>query len=97
VAYIDFAKAFDSVSIPKLMYKLSFYGISGNVLSCIKSFLSNRTQRVRVGSSFSIEKSVISGVPQGSVLGPILFVLFVNEIGEYLGDTGNTKLFADDL
>ena len=62
VAYIDFAKAFDSVSLPKLMHKLPSYGLAGNLLSCIKAFLTNRSQRVRVGSSFSVEKkcSVVS-------------------------------------
>ena len=97
VAYIDFSKAFDSVSLPKLMHKLSSYGLAGNLLSCIKVFLTNRFQRVRVGSNFSVEKTVLSDVPQGSMLGPILFILFVNNISNFIGNTSNVKLFADDL
>jgi len=70
VAHVDFARAFDSVSIPKLIHKLKWAGIEGQLLACISSLLSGRTQRVKIGSSFSAFETVGSGVPQGSVLGP---------------------------
>ena len=97
IIYIDFASAFDSVSVPKLIHRLSFMGICDPLLSCIKSFLTNRSQRVVVGKSASSYAPVISGVPQGSVLGPILFILYVNDIPEMSASTDTSKLFADDV
>ena len=70
IAYIDFQRAFDSVSHNKLIHKLRSYGIEGNLLFWIISFLSNRTQVVRVGTSFSSSCAVTSGIPQGKCLGP---------------------------
>lgn len=97
VAFFDFAKAFDRVSIPKLIFKLNCAGIEGRLLSCIESFLSNRTQIVRVGKAISHPRPLRSGVPQGSVLGPILFIFFINNISESLPVGVKSKLFADDL
>jgi len=71
--YTDFTKAFDVVSIPKLLYKLELYGIKGLLLSCINSFITGRVQCVRVGSATSGVLPVLNGVAQGSVLGPLLF------------------------
>ena len=76
IAYIDFAKAFDRVSIPKLLYKLNQIGIVGSLFSCIRSLLSYRKQCVKVDNAFSALKDVTSGVPQGSVLGPVFFIFF---------------------
>jgi hypothetical protein len=93
--YIDFAKAFDSVSHPKLMYKLSKYGISGVLLAWIKAFLSNRTQYVSVENANSKICPVTSGVPQGTILGPILFLLYVNDLPDCIKNS-SVSLYADD-
>ena len=97
IAYIDFQKAFDSVSHPKLLHKLSSYGINGNLYFWISAFLSNRLQQVKVGSSLSSSCQVTSGVPQGSVIGSLLFNLFVNDVTDHLNSTSTAKSFADDI
>ncbi|EFO84347.1 hypothetical protein CRE_15119 [Caenorhabditis remanei] len=93
--YIDFRKAFDKISTRKLMTKLESYGIKGNMLRWLDSFLSNRTQVITLNGSYSVPKDVKSGVPQGSVLGPLLFLLFINDIGDKL--SARHLMFADDL
>jgi hypothetical protein len=97
VANIDFAKAFDSVSVSKLIYKLSRFGIKGKLSDCIASLLTDRHQRVKVGACLSGSRTLRSGVPQGSVLGPVLFVLFINDIVRVLPPKMCSKIFADDL
>ena len=97
VAHIDFARAFDSVSLPKLIHKLKWAGVRGTLLACIESLLFGRTQQVKVGTSYSNPKSVVSGVPQGSVLGPTLFIFFINNITEAIPAPSTPKLYADDL
>jgi len=93
-----YSKDFKCVSRKKLLIKLSAYGITGNLLQWIDSFLSNRTQQTRVGASLSDMISLASGVVQGSVIGPLLFLLFINDIGDVLcGDRCTCKLYADDV
>jgi len=96
VIYIDFRRAFDSVVHSKLLYKLQNIGICGKLLCWIAAFLSGRSQSVVVGDSVSNSVPVISGVPQGSVLGPLLFLVFINDLCDIFGPDIKIKLFADD-
>jgi hypothetical protein len=95
VAYLDLAKAFDSVSHAKLIHKLKSYGIRGSLLMWIESFLSNRQQRVIVENSKSNPIQVISGVPQGTILGPLLFIIYINDVVDVV-QFSKVKLYADD-
>ena len=97
VANIDFQRAFDSVYHNKLLHKLSAYGIRGNLYYCIASFLSNRLQRVKVGSALSENRPVVSGVPQGSVVAAILFNLFINDLTDELESHIISKLLQTML
>ena len=91
---LDFSKAFDKVSHSRLLYKLQHYGITGKTNKVVSSFLSQLTQRVALEGEHSYEGQVVSGVPQGSVLGPCLFLFYINDITEGLEST--VRLFSDD-
>lgn len=91
---LDLSKAFDTVSHSILCKKLEYYGIQNVALNLIVSYLSDRTQVVKIDKSFSSPNKVIAGVPQGSVLGPFLFVVFVNDF--YVNVPCFSVLYADD-
>ena len=93
--FIDLSKAFDTIDHNKLLAKLNNYGIRGNALKLISSYLSNRKQFVNVLNEKSDELLVEFGVPQGSVLGPLLFILYINDLCK-ITDMGKFVLFADD-
>ena len=91
---LDFSKAFDTVPLKKLLIKLSKYGITGNINKWIQSFLVLRKQQVIVEGESSKPCSVDSGVPQGSVLGPLLLLCHINDLPQRV--TSKVRLFADD-
>ena len=92
--YLDMAKAFDKVWHEGLLYKLKQNGIDGNLLKFFENYLSNRKQRVVLNGESSDWAPIFSGVPQGSVLGPLLFLIFINDLEE--GIISQIKFFADD-
>jgi hypothetical protein len=94
--YLDFSKAFDSVSHTLLLEKLKSFGFHSTLLGWFASYLANRIQEAVVEGSTSEESSVISGVPQGSILGPLLFLLYINDMTEILDEKVKIALYADD-
>ena len=92
--YLDFAKAFDKVPHCRLFKKLEAHGIRGNILNWIKEWLNNRRQKVCIDGELSDWENVTSGVLQGSVLGPLLFLIYINDIDENL--IAKIGKFADD-
>ena len=94
VIYLDFQKAFDKVPHQRLILKLKSHGMGNSILNCIEQWLTDRRKRVVVDGEVSSWKSVLRGVPQGSVLGPILLLVYIDDLEE--GVTGNILEFADD-
>ena len=93
--FLDISEAFDKVWRKGLIFKLKQNGISGNLLSTLADFLNFRKQRVVLNGQLSSWSNIESGVPQGSVLGPFSFLIFLNDLSEVL--TANVRLFADDV
>ena len=92
--FLDMSKAFDKVWYDGLIFKLKTYGIDGKLLKLLKSYLKDRQQRVLLNGQTSSWKNVLAGVPQGSVLGPLLFLIYINDLPD--GLTSIFKIFADD-
>ena len=92
--FLDISKAFDKVWHEGLVFKLKQIGISGNLLNISEDFLRNRKQRVVLNGQTSNWKNIHAGVPQRSILGPLLFLIYVNDLAENL--SSNPKLFPDD-
>ena len=93
-AFLDISKAFDKVWHKGLLYKLKQSGISGNLLDTITDFLNSRNQKLALNGQFSSWTSIEAGVPQGSILGPLLFLICINDLSDDL--LTNVKLFAVD-
>ena len=95
VIYLDCSKAFDSVPHSSLIYKLKIFGLNGDFLSWLKSYLTGRKQQVVTEGAKSSWLSVTSGVPQGSILGPLLLLLYINDMPDVVSFC-SISLFADD-
>ncbi len=94
--FIDFSRAFDTINHSILLKKLNYYGIKGEMLNLLESYVSDRKQYVNYGGKNSTLLDIICGVPQGSVLGPLLFIIFINDIVN-VSKLAKYVLFADDL
>ena len=94
MVFCDFSKAFDKIWHKGLLYKLDKYGIAGNINKWFASYLDGRKQKVLVNGSTSSWKEIKAGVPQGTVLGPLLFLLYINDLPDNLDNP--SRLFADD-
>ena len=94
IIFLDFRKAFDRVPHERLLFKLKKMGIQGRLLAWIESFLGNRKQWVVLNQTVSKWRRVYSGVPQGSVMGLILFQICINDLPDYV--KSSCKIFADD-
>ena len=95
VIYLNISKVFDSIPHNELLVKLHKLGFRGKLLSWFQNYLTNRDQKVRINNSLLISKPVISGVPQGSILGPMFFIIYMNNLPSCVSNT-ESLLFVDD-
>ena len=93
--FLDMSKAFDTLDHEILMQKLSFYGVQNTSLNLFKSYLSERSQFVSIGGTSSPLRTINTGVPQGSILGPLLFIIYINDL-HMASDKFNYIVYADD-
>ena len=95
VVLLDLKKAFDTIDHGILLRKLGLYGITGSALAMIRSYLSDRNKKCQLGDLMSIARRVTCGIPQGSILGPLFFIIYINNLPECLNHA-TPRLFADD-
>ena len=93
---LDFSKAFDTVPHQRMINKMEHYGIKGNIHRWVSSWLTQQHQRVCVDGEESSNKPVRSGIPQGTVLGPLCFLVYINDMEKSISRTSTLRLFADD-
>jgi len=96
ILYLDFAKALDTVDHVILIEKLKWYGVTGQLLDWFSDYLKDRSQRVVIDGTASERLPVTSGVLQGSLVGPHLFVIFINDLPDVIHEQTSTALYADD-
>ena len=96
VGVLDFSRAFDTVPHERLIGKLAHYGIQGQANNWIRAFLTDRRMQVVVDGETSASAPVLSGVPQGTVLGPLLFLIYINDMPNTVSQGTFIRLFADD-
>ena len=96
VLYLDFAKAFDTVDHATLIEKLKWYGVTGQLLDWFSDYLMERSQRVVIDGEASVRLPVTIGVPQGSLVGPLLFVIFISDFPDAIHEHTSTGLYAYD-